>query len=93
MVPMSVIIRVLGLTTLSRKGETMETKTQRTYYWEHSTDESRYLRSSSAREMAELLHAVGGEAGVIIDDGGPLVVRSVTAGATADDTTAALKSL
>jgi hypothetical protein len=66
-------------------------KTRRTYYWEHSTDPSRYLRASNARKMAEVVHAAGGEVGVIVDPGDSgLVVRAVPIGRTVRDTAKAL---
>lgn len=47
-----------------------------TYYWEHPTDESRYLRSSNARKMAEVAAAQGGEVGVIVNaEDRPLMIR------------------
>lgn len=65
----------------------------RTYYWEHPTDESRFLRSASAAKMAAVAHAAGGEVGVILDDGGPLAVRAVEIGATVDETVRRLDSM
>jgi len=68
------------------------TMTTRTYYWEHGTDESRFLRSASAREMAAVAHAAGGEVGVILDDGGPLTVRAVEVGGTVAETVRRLEA-
>lgn len=65
--------------------------TERTYYWEHSTDPSRFLRGS-ARDMASVQRTAGGEVGVIIDDGGPLRVVAVTPERTVRDTVAALRA-
>jgi hypothetical protein len=68
--------------------------TTRTYYWEHPTDESRFLRSASAREMAAVAHAAaGGEVGVILDDGGGLTVRAVKIGETVDETVRRLEAI
>jgi len=65
----------------------------RTYYWEHPTDESRFLRSVFASKMAAVAHAAGGEVGVILDDGGPLTVLAVEIGATVKETARRLESI
>jgi predicted fused transcriptional regulator/phosphomethylpyrimidine kinase len=66
-------------------------KTRRTYYWEHATDPNRYLWSSSARKLAEVVHAAGGVVGVIVDLGDHgLVVQAVPIGRTVRDTAQAL---
>ena len=64
--------------------------TTRTYYWEHKTDQARYLRSGNAREMASVVHRAGGDVGVIIDDGGPLEIVPVPCARTIVETSAAL---
>jgi hypothetical protein len=63
---------------------------QATYYWEHANDESRCLRGKNAQELAEVMHASGGEVGVIVDTGddAPLIVRRVEAGRSVRDTAA-----
>ncbi|MCP5136572.1 MAG: hypothetical protein H6981_07220 [Gammaproteobacteria bacterium] len=68
--------------------------TTKTYYWEHKTDESRYLRSANAAKMAAVVHAQGGEVGVIVDRGGdsPLVVVAVEKARSVKLTAAALVS-
>ena len=61
--------------------------TSRTYYWEHTTDESRFIRSSNARAVAEIAHAQAGEVGVITRIGdGPLTVKAVGLGSSIADT-------
>lgn len=63
----------------------------RTYYYEHSTDESRYLRSSNAREIASVAHAQpDSEIGVIIDTPDGLDIRVVARQSTVRDTAATL---
>lgn len=44
--------------------------TERTYYWEHATDESRWLRSGKAADLCDRPLLDAGTVGVIIDDGG-----------------------
>ena len=67
----------------------------RTYYWEHATDESRFIRSGNARDIAEIAHAqknigdwsCAGEVGVITQvDDGLLSVEVVDLGSSITDT-------
>ena len=68
-------------TTKATEGKT------RTYYWEHATDESRFIRSSNARAVAEIAHAQAGEVGVITQIGdGPLTVEAVDLSSSIADT-------
>lgn len=65
---------------------------ERTYYWEHTEDESKYLRSENPREVAGVAHAYGGEVGVILDDGGPLDIYPVPLGQTIRNTVCRLQA-
>jgi hypothetical protein len=61
-----------------------------TYYWEHPTDQTRYLRSRSARAVAETYRRQGGEIGVIgTVTADPLRIVCVSTG----DTTASVADL